>query len=312
MHNLPRVPKGFDPEDALHRIFTGAASDTLLDDLKYSVRSAIIAKPGHTLVWGDLNAIEARMIQWLASPGRDTPTLAAFRRGEDPYILAAQKIGQDRFIGKVQTLACGYAGGVNALDKMARAYNLVLSEELKKKAVDAWRQFNPQVVRFWRKLERAAVDAVLTGQPISAGPITFYAIDSRRLLVRLPSGRLLTYWYPELHETEFGGHTLSVRQASSVPKVGEEWPRRSNYSGIIAENVCQAACADILRDKLEMCEDSGLDVVLHTHDEIGVECEDGEIEETEKKLAKILNSRLEWAPNFPIGSEIQSGKRYRK
>lgn len=312
IHNLPRSPKGFDPLAARAEIMSGQITGSLANTLKHSLRTAFIAAPGHTLVWGDLNAIEARMLQWLASPDRDTATLADFRNGHDPYIRAARAIGQDRFIGKVQTLACGYQGSVNAMARMARAYGLKLPPALLSSAVQAWRQTNPEVVQFWRRLEDAAVEATLhRGRVCTVGVLSFFA-GPDRLMVLLPSGRLLTYWQPELADDQYG-LKLSVLNPSLKPKKGESaWPRKDMYGGLWAENITQAVCADVLRDKLTLAEYTRLPVVLHVHDEIVCEVPDESAERVKRDLDGILKTSLSWAPNFPLGAEIMSGREYRK
>jgi DNA polymerase len=312
IHNLPRSPKGFDPIQARAEIMSGTLTGNLSNTLKHSLRTAFIAAPDHTLVWGDLNAIEARMLQWLASPERDTATLADFRAGKDPYIRAARAIGQGRFIGKVQTLACGYQGGVRALARMARTYGLKLPPGLQRHAVEAWRQANPEVALFWPQLEDAAVEATLhRGRVCTVGAIHFFA-SADRLLVMLPSGRMLTYWHPELVDGQYG-LVLSVLNPSLKPKKGEAaWPRKQMYGGLWAENITQAVCADVLRDKLALAEDMGLPIVLHVHDEIVCEVPDEAVPSAQKMLDSALKNQLDWAPSFPLGAEIMSGKEYRK
>jgi len=312
IHNLPRSPKGFDPIQARAEIMSGALTGNLPDTLKFSLRTVFIAAPDHSFVWGDLNAIEARMLQWLASPERDTDTLADFRAGQDPYIRAARAIGQDRFIGKVQTLACGYQGGVNALARMARAYGLKLPPDLQLSAVNAWRKSNPAVVKFWEQLENAAIEAVIhRGRMCTVGVLNFFA-SSDRLMVLLPSGRLLTYWQPELVDGQYGLDLTVLNPSLKPKKGGSEWPRKQMYGGLWAENLTQAVCADVLRDKLALVEDMGLPIVLHVHDEIVCEVPDEAVSSAQKMLDAALKNQLEWAPNFPLGAEIMSGKEYRK
>lgn len=311
MHNLPRPDEGFDPEAARKAVVEGTVPQgELLRLLRSLLRSLIIPREGRVLIWGDSAQIEARVIQWLASPYQDTPLLGAFRRGDDPYVLCGNSIGAPRKVGKVAILACGFQGGVNAMARMCKAYGITLTESQMTTVVTKWRETNPQVVRFWRDLEAAAMQAVLRpGSVHQVGLVAFYAAQDR-LLLRLPSGRMLTYWRPTIVETQYGS-AVEVDNVSLQPKAGQNyWPRKQMYGGLWAENVTQATAADVLRGALVRCENEGLFVVGHTHDEIIAET--GNIERTKEKLTKCLTAGFEWSQGLPLGCDIQTGERYRK
>jgi len=83
----------------------------------------------------DWAAIEARANPWLSGVGQ--AKLDLFRTGADVYkVNAAATFGvgvadvtkDQRQIGKVQELACGFAGGVGAFAAMGRAYGVLLPE----------------------------------------------------------------------------------------------------------------------------------------------------------------------------------------
>ena len=77
----------------------------------------------------------------------------------------------------------------------------------------------------------------------------------------------------------------------------------------LAENITQAVCADLLRDCLVRCEDIGLEVIAHTHDEIIIQqCS----EDDESKLKVVMESNPSWASGIPLVAETNSGKRYFK
>ena len=122
-----------------------------------AIRGCITAPPGKKLVVADLSNIEGRGIAWLAG---ENWKLKAFRefdagRGHDLYKLAyAASFGikpddvtkDQRQIGKVQELACGYQGGVGAFVTFAAGYGIDL-DELAARAVkfipgEAWGQAN--------------------------------------------------------------------------------------------------------------------------------------------------------------------------
>ena len=91
------------------------------------------------------------------------------------------------------------------------------------------------------------------------------------------------------------------------PKAGStEWTRHDLWYGILAENITQAACADILRDRLVVCLEEGIDVIGHTHDEIITQNADV------KLLEEIMLEQLDWCATLPMGCEITTAPRYGK
>ena len=101
--------------------------------LSKSLRPMITAAPGHKLIGGDLSNIEARVNAWLAN---ERWLLDAYQaqdegHGVDLYKLSyARAFGtaiedidfEQRQIGKVTTLACGYQGSVGAYVGMGKGY----------------------------------------------------------------------------------------------------------------------------------------------------------------------------------------------
>ena len=100
--------------------------DSVPDTLSQLLRTAFIPREGHKFIVADYNAIEARVLAWLAG---QTSTLTAFEQGKDLYCHTAsamfgvpvEKHGinhQLRQKGKIAVLACGYGGGPGALKAM--------------------------------------------------------------------------------------------------------------------------------------------------------------------------------------------------
>ena len=137
------------------------------DVLKGILRPALIPAAGKHFVVADWAAIEARVNPWLSGRGDDK--LELFRTGEDVYKVNAaatfnirvDDVNKDqRQIGKVQELACGFAGGVGAFAAMGRAYGISLPEPVAKRMVDGWRRANPWSVPYWSALEDAYTRAI--------------------------------------------------------------------------------------------------------------------------------------------------------
>jgi DNA polymerase len=280
------------------------------DVLKGMLRPALIPAPGKSFVVADWSSIEARVTPWCSGEaGEDKLTL--FRDGADVYKVNAaatfrcrvEDVTKDqRQVGKVQELACGFAGGVGAFAAMGRAYGLSLPESEARKMVDAWRRANPWSVPYWQDLEIAYTRAIRNPKTkIKAGRVSYY-YDGLHLWYALPSGRVLCYPYARIEE-----EGVTYAKASWKPAAdAKEWPRARLWKGLACENITQATAADILRHALREIPD----VVLHIHDEVIVETDqpDAALEH----MQRVMGTPPAWAAGLPLAAEASVMTRYGK
>jgi DNA polymerase len=280
------------------------------DVLKGMLRPALIPAPGKSFVVADWSSIEARVTPWCSGEaGEDKLTL--FRDGADVYKVNAaatfrcrvEDVTKDlRQVGKVQELACGFAGGVGAFAAMGRAYGLSLPESEARKMVDAWRRANPWSVPYWQDLEIAYTRAIRNPKTkIQAGRVAYY-YDGCHLWYALPSGRVLCYPFARIEE-----EGVTYAKASWKPAAdAKEWPRARLWKGLACENITQATAADILRHALREIPD----VVLHIHDEIVVETDqpDAALEH----MQRVMGTPPAWAAGLPLAAEASVMTRYGK
>lgn len=315
-----------------------------------TLRGLMVAALGHQLVVSDLANIEGRILAWLAGEKWKLDAFRAFdaKTGPDLYKVAYARafgidpnsIGNDdprRQIGKVMELALGYYGGVGAFLNMAEVYGLDL-EALAKAAwktiplatrckaeaayrkrggsyglpkrtwivcqalVYMWREAHPQIVKFWHELE-AAAKAICAGSK-HVFPVGNITLDGKKnwLRMRLPSGRYLCYPAPREQD---GVNFLGVDPYT------KQWKRISTYSGKLAENLTQAAAADVLMDGLLAAGDAGMNPVLSVHDEIICEVDalDGR---DDKDLSLLMTTSSPWAKGLPLAAKGFTAQRYRK
>ena len=283
------------------------------DVLKGMLRPALLASDGNWLAVADWSSIEARVNPWLS--GRGDAKLELFRSGRDVYKVNAMATFRVEFddvtpdqrqVGKVQELACGFAGGVGAFAAMGRVYGLALPEPEAKRMVDGWRKANTWALPFWQDLEEAYTRAMRhKGHEFTAGRIT-YLFDGVHLWYALPSGRVLCYPFARL-ETE----GVTYAKASWKPAAdAKEWPRARLWKGLACENVTQATANDLLRYSLRMLDAEGFEPVLHVHDEIVVETNDPDL--TVEAMKRIMCSTPTWAEGLPLGIEAHTMRRYGK
>lgn len=313
VHNFTRKVAAA-PEDVRHAMVRGHQivpkyGKRVTDVLKGMLRPALMPAPGHVLIVADWAAIEARMNPWLSNEATSEAKLDLFRNNEDVYKHNASRtfhvpvadIDKDqRQIGKVQELACGYGGGVGAFAAMGRIYGVHLPESDARRMVDAWRRANPWAVVYWQKLESAYTRAMRhKGREFTAGRVT-YMYDGQHLWYALPSKRILCYPYARLD-----ADGVSYAKASWKPAAdAKEWPRARLWKGLACENICQAAANDVLRHTLRQFDS----VVLHVHDEVVLEVPESESE----TLHRVMCTPPDWAIGLPLEAEVNVMRRYGK
>ena len=275
------------------------------DVLKSMLRPALIPAAGKQFVVADWSGIEARCNPWLSGNGEDV--LNVFRSGQDIYVREASLIFKTdevtpdmRQIGKVAILACGYGGSVGAFAAMGRNYGVHLPEAAARRTVDAWRRANQWAVKYWQALESAYMRAMRNpNQEFAAGRV-FYLFDGVHLWYALPSGRVLCYPY-----ARFEPDGVSYAKCAWKPAQGAtEWPRARLWSGLAAENICQAVANDLLRHSLRQVED----VVLTVHDELVIETASPDVD----ALRQVMCTPPDWAPGLPLAVDIKVMSRYGK
>ena len=311
VHNFTRKCAAA-PEDVRLAMVRGHAivpkfGKRVTDVLKGMLRPALIPSKGKYLMVADWSAIEARVNPWLSGKGDDK--LAIFSSGEDVYkvnaaatfrVSVSRVTKEQRQIGKVQELACGFAGGVGAFAAMGRAYGVALHESDARRMVDAWRRANPWSVPCWQDLESAYTRAMRNkGKDFSAGRVT-YMFDGLHLWYVLPSGRILCYPYARL-ETDGVTYAKAAWKPAADAK---EWPRARLWKGLACENITQAVANDLLRHSLRQLDD----VVLHVHDEIVIETATPDPE----ALRLVMCTPPDWAKGLPLDAEVSIMERYGK
>ena len=290
----------------------------ITDVLKGMLRPSLMADKGKHLIVADWAAIEARVTPWASNTNSGAVKLDIFAKGEDVYkhnaaatfaVPYAEVDKEQRQIGKVQELACGFAGGVGAFAAMGRIYNVILPESSARRMVDAWRRANPWSVPYWSALERAYMAAMRNrGREFSAGRVT-YLFDGQHLWYALPSGRVLCYPFARFDDEG----NLTYAKASWKPAAdAKEWPRGRLWKGLACENITQAVANDLLRHALWRLEEEGLDVVLTVHDEIVLEVPQSVSDSVAERLVQIMCETPAWASGLPLNAEVAVMDRYGK
>ncbi|CAM4183136.1 DNA polymerase [Paenibacillus alkaliterrae] len=219
------------------------------DVLSQLIRTTFVPSDGNTFGVADFSAIEARVIAWLAGEQWRLDVFATHGKIYEASAAQMFKIPldevtkDDRQRGKVAELALGYQGGPNALITMG-ALDKGLKEEELQPLVDAWREANPAIKRFWYAVGDAAVKAVEEQRTVKLNHGISFIYTPGTLFCQLPSGRRLAYFKPRLEDGSYGKKQLSYEGVNDK----KQWVRLRTYGGKLVEN-CLSGETLVLTDK---------------------------------------------------------------
>jgi hypothetical protein len=315
-HNLPRTKLKTDNFSKSIAELIGGFSNKLerpaiIKNAQVILPGLIQAEKGKTFLMGDFAAIEARGIAYLAG---ETELLKAFANDEDVYKQMAAVIynkpatsikdgSKERQLGKQTILGCGYGMGIDKFKMTCEKYKIEISDDLAARAVQTYRQTYAKIRGFWYDLEGAFTYCHTNrrNKPVKrVGKHLVIKAQNNFISVLLPSGRELYY------------HNVSV-DSSGLSYWNYQQDRRvSVYGGILAENITQALCRDILTYCMIESDRAGLNPILHVHDEIVCQIADKDLIHAFIKFETAMNTAPPWLPGFPLKTEIEISERYHK
>ena len=279
------------------QLFYGSINDTL----SQLTRTALIPAEGKTFCVADFSAIEARVLAWVAD---EKWRMQAFADGKDIYCASASQMfgvpvekhginGELRQKGKIAELALGYGGSVGAMVAMG-ADKMGLQESELQDIVSKWRASSPKIVQLWKDVGDTALYLIKGyGRNDRVNGIMFSmttVAGIRALVIRLPSGRRLTYLDPKIGTNRFGGESITY--------MGYEegrWSRIDTFGGKLVENIIQAIARDCLAVTMQRVDKAGMPIVFTVHDEMIVESLDENAEESLDKMLACMAKPIDWA-----------------
>lgn len=268
--------------------------------------------------------------------------IAAYARAFNVPVVDVKKAS--RQIGKVMELALGYEGGVGAFLTFASVYQMDLDELAKAVWASAtpetiehgqgmwnwtvkkkrstfgltkevwiaceilkylWRQAHPAITEFWADAASAVRAAIKNpGQGYWAGKHIMCQRDGGWLRVRLPSGRVLCYFQPEVDDN-------GQISYAGVNQYTRKWGRIKTYGGKLVENWTQAAARDVMAANMAPIDNAGYAIVASIHDELLTETPDTP-EFSSDTLSAMMATNPQWAPGLPLAAAGFETVRYRK
>ena len=273
----------------------------------WTIREMFIPRPGHKMVICDLSQIEPRCLAWITGQqklldlvaGGMSPYEAHARvtmgykseaplKSEDPAMYS---------LAKARVLALGYGAGAAKFQIMAANYGVTIGEAEAKQVVNDFRNQNPEIVQFWKALDRTFRTAVNDREPLE---------------LSLPSGRDLLYLNPR-------NKRVVGRGVQPVAQTALGGGAQSFYGGKLCENVVQAVARDVFAQLLLDVYDyltamfPGMARVLwHVHDEVIVEVVEEHAKEAKQGIEMVMSSEVSWMPGCPIAAEAEITSHYKK
>lgn len=275
------------------------------------IRTLIVPPEGMTFAIADYSAIEARVVAWMAD---EKWRQDVFANGGDIYCMSAtqmfgvpvEKHGQNSHLrkkGKVAELACGYGGGAGALRKMG-GKQMGLTEKEMDDIVKKWRRSSPHVVKLWRELGDAAIEAIDTRLRVKCRHGVSFKYSKGILFMQLPSGRSLAYVQPR-----YDGRELTYMGMNQTTR---KWERTKTWGGKLTENLIQAIARDCLAVSMSKIQQAGYHIVMHVHDEVIVEVPSDGADEHLKRIEELMGEPIDWAPGLLLTADGFTSEYYRK
>lgn len=310
LQNLPRA-KSKDPEALLARFANGTVQGSdqgVLVEARKLVRPMIHSK---ALAVADYSSIENRLLAWFTD---DAASLKLFRDGGDQYKdMASHRYNvpyeevtkEQRFVGKVIILGCGYGMGAKKFKVTAKGFGLELTDKEADLAVSAYRKKYPQVPKMWYTTFKAAKLATMhINKTFKAYKCTFKSrLDRNKnkwLLITLPNKN--TLYYAEPRVTQSGELVYA-----GINGYTKKWDlNKKILPGLLVENIIQATAREVLADGLNNLKEANIPTVGLIHDEVITLTKDLD------KVIECICRPQDWFKGLPLEADGYVSTRYKK
>lgn len=269
-----------------------------------TLREALIAPPGHTVVTCDASQIEARLTAWLS---RQASLVEQFENNEDVYSSFASKIygytvtkknKTERFLGKTCILGLGFGMGkvkfreTVRVQAAAQGIDMAMNEADAERIVWLYRNTYAAIKKTWDILNDVLFDmADGRADGWTFGPCV---VEGQSFV--LPTG--LKIQYPDLRRDEEGQLIYGLG--------------RRVYGGKALENVVQAldrVCVVAATMRVnERFADIGLRSAHNIHDEAVWVVPDEYADAVKAAALEEMSRRPDWGLDLPLAAEAASGK----
>ena len=278
------------------------------DVKKKTLKQAVVAPEGYTVINCDSSQIEARVLAWLSG---QTDLVEEFQLGDDVYSIFASKIYDrpitkkdpiERFVGKTCILGLGYGTGALKLQHTLKTSppGADLTKEKCDEIVKLYRDTNDMIVKLWREGDKALkimADWQPEQKPFYYGKNKCVKVYSDG--IQLPNGLYIRY--PELQ--------LNTDETTSGYQYKSRKGPVSLWGGSVVENVVQALARIVVGEQMIKLTER-YRPVLTVHDAAVCVVPDDEVDEACAWIVKVMSSPPDWAKGLPVACEAQYGRNY--
>lgn len=270
-----------------------------------TLKRAIEAPEGHTIVEADSAQIEARVLAWMAGQDDVVHTFATKgdvykKMASAIYNVAEADVTKDqRFVGKTTVLGCGYGMGGEKFQLALRNSGVDLPLQEAQRIIGVYREANWAIADLWKRCGQA-LRYMVRGDAIPFGPEGLFDVRPDVPGIRLPSGLILRYDDLREDENEKGGVEYSYKTRMGRTRI---------YGGKVVENVCQAVARCIIGEQMLWIA-TRYRVVLTVHDSIVCCVPDNEAEACKAYVEECMSRTPAWAAGLPVSCEAGIGKNY--
>jgi DNA polymerase I-like protein with 3'-5' exonuclease and polymerase domains len=262
-----------------------------------SLKKAIIAPEGYTIIEADSAQIEARVLAWLAG---QEDLVSAFTNKEDVYKKMASTIygvsvddvtKDQRFVGKTTILGAGYGMGALKFQAQLKTFGFDMPLDEARRVINIYRDANWNISNLWKEAQ-IMLRYMVQGNRVNFGKAGVIGVDPDKKALILPSG--LPMYYTGL----FGVEEEKGPQYYYKTRAGDN----KIYGGKVVENVCQAIARCIIGEQMLRIA-KRYKVVLTVHDSIVCCVPDAETDAAKAYVEESMRWVPDWANGLPVDCE---------
>ena len=233
---------------------------------------------------------------------------------------------------------CGYQmGGKKFVTSAWDVYRAKVTLDMAKVAVSVYREVHWPVTEFWENCQSACIFAIENpGRKYRVGKLRFF-VEKSFLWIELPGGGRIAYKDPSVtwEQVEIKDddgkvvNTFSAKKiryyavnqkAKKIDCVIPKWSREATYGGKIVENIVQSVSRNVLAEIMLNAEESGFEVLMHSHDELVSEAPKGKFKKEKDSKGNLFSPGYReimerippWGEGLPLKASGWVGERYRK
>jgi DNA polymerase I-like protein with 3'-5' exonuclease and polymerase domains len=284
------------------------------DKKKKTLKNAVVAPDGYTVINCDSSQIEARVLAWLA--GQDD-LVTMFAEGRDVYSEFASKIYErtitkadsvERFVGKTCILGLGYGTGATKLQHTLKTQppGAIIDDDMAKNIVDLYREENDKIPKLWKRCD-TYLEHLITWPQNKEGtaPHKNYYIGKHNCVLATPEGiRLPSDFFIRYNEID----NVTEEGKSRVVYKSRKGPV-SIWGGGVVENIVQALARCVVGEQMLKIGER-YRPALTVHDAVVCVVPDDEVEEATEFIVQCMKTPPDWATGLPVACEAKYGKSY--